>query len=170
MHSLYSAFIVDPREHNGVCEWDLFNYQRSQEVTRSTTLAELHHTNVPRSGYNGLPMGWRHVVGSWRANTNIRFAEAVLRWASETSATFRYNASVIEQVPLIDLMMSPQPVERATIGRAFWMEENLAYEVIIQTNHKALEKLEAWLVTNESDPRLICWIHFDGELTRPANW
>jgi hypothetical protein len=169
--SLYSAFIL---EADGPVfdECKLFEYGLSQTVCNSTKPATRVHTNVPRAGYAGLPMGHEMFVYRWQAKTNIRIDEPLLDWASESVAQFVYNDKPYAR-PVIDLLMAPQafwvdlpPDQRGNATTSGHMpiqlRENLSFHVQIQTASRALEQLQQFLITHTVGHRMIFWIYLDG--------
>ncbi len=113
MQSLYSAFILDAGSPRSLAE--CFTYSRSQPIWGTDIIATGAHTNVPRHGDAGLPMGWAMDVSHWRVQTNLRFlTDPILEWASETTLTLleggAFPIETIETSPLVDLLLAPQPV------------------------------------------------------------
>jgi hypothetical protein len=202
MDSLYSCFINDAESIGGGDRtFDLFTYMRSQHVagwSHSPVVATQVHTNVPRSGGNGLPTGWAMIVDRWRATVNMRFLnDVILDWAAHTSLELFYSARSVATTPLIDILMAPHPLsdpsgnavreERLRRGEIIRPEplvfrEHLNYYVHVQTRHDADRLLRTWLVehaielqekersvdTSTWKPRLLCWIWLEGVLTRAA--
>lgn len=175
MSSLYSALVIDPR-WDPPLRWQLFDYGLSQCVDGTPTLATRVHTNVPRQGTSGLPMGWDAVIDHWRALASIRFAEPVLEWAGACDATLSYDARVIDRRPLLDLLFGSQSTHGQTLGRALgaplptnrherpplWIRENLSYGVRIECAPAATAKLQRWLVEHTQDYQLIVWVFLEG--------
>jgi hypothetical protein len=176
--SLYSCFIIEAAE-SVPPQWELFSYGRAQQITGSNKTASAAHTNVPRAGYTGLPMGWEARITRWRATTNMILSEPIMDWAAETDAGLWYGGELITRQPLLELLMAPQPLgeffsEMRTVngavaarGTYLWLRENLSYEVRVETQRGGLiEDLQRFLITHTVHHRLICWVRLEGDIER----
>jgi hypothetical protein len=173
MHSLYSAFVIEVPSGNST--HSLFSYGQGQCVSSTNIIAKNYHTNVPRSSWNGLPMGWMMRVDRWRAGCNLRFlVDPVIEWAAEVVVRFTSAGRTMQLSPLADLLMSPRDVyapddndfhsvrgarrgnlacERLSLRpSSVILRENISYEVTVEDSSEAAHRmLENYLVERAID-------------------
>lgn len=179
MDSLYSALVIDA-DKGTLGEYALFSYSQAQNVMGSDQVATASYTNVPRSGWNGLPQGWDFYVSRWRVQTNLRIDEPLMDWAAESTARLIYNNRPITTRPVLDLLMAPHdfyvaadldpdnelPASFRGGPMPLWMREAIAYEVRIQVNDRATQELQTYLMEHTRGHRLILWVYLDGILRK----
>lgn len=162
MDSLYSAFVIDAELHRqGInTQFNLFEYSMGQVLVGHTMAARRIHTNMPRSGYNGLPTGWAMQVSRWRASVNMRYlVEPVLEWAADTHLRFYIQSRPIAYSPLADLLLAPQQISdaggsrsaqeiyQATArgerldGRPILLAENINFTVEVEFGTQAVQRM-----------------------------
>jgi hypothetical protein len=190
MNSLYSCFTITAAASDQI-EWDVFLQGKGHPVAGDLGLiASYAHTNIPRSGETGIPMGWEAFIRQWRATMNVRFVDGpLLEWAQSTLCKLHFNGRTFSTAPLLDLLAAPQAVFEdcdreaffsdrmqfpASTGadlpgfRPMWIRENLSYGVTVTSPAKDVEAVRRWLVDNTINGRLLCWLHLDG-VVLPAN-
>lgn len=179
-NSLYSSFSITatPSDQS---EWRLFASGVGRPIAGDPHLAQTRaHTNIPRDGDTGLPMGWEAFIRTWRASLNMRFVDGpILEWAALTSAELRFNDHTYATTRLLDLLAAPQAVFDDAPSREFfntrygatgehpafrpmWIRENLPYGVSIVSPQRATDGVRRWLDEHTTNGRLLCWVHLDG--------
>jgi len=140
--SFRSALVIDSHEP---CpsDWALFTYNRSQSIVGTNLKATRAHSNIPRVGDSGLPKDWEMYVMRWRATISMPLVQPVLDWATETAVQFEYNSKIYADATLLDLLLSPQSLDAPT-----HMQENLPYQVTVNSTPAAVAALREWLRTD----------------------
>jgi hypothetical protein len=178
INNLYSCFTITaaPSEQN---EWSLFSSGAGWPIAGDQRLIQTRaHTNIPRGGDTGLPMGWEALIRTWRASLNTRFVDGpVLDWAQATSAELFFNEKPYATASLLDLLAAPQAVFDDVPSREFfaaragrdqpafqpmWIRENIRYGVTVTSPQRAVDGVKKWLAEHTVDGRILCWVHLDG--------
>jgi hypothetical protein len=150
MSTLRSAFIVHPYRDD--FQWPCFSYGRSQPIVGDPEqLAQLVHTNIPRSGESGLPKDWEMYVTRWRASISEPLAQPILDFASRCEAVFSYNQKKFADAPLLDLLLAPQNIagiEQPNLP--VHLRESLSFEVIVSVDRATVTHLRDYLLSRTS--------------------
>lgn len=142
VQTLRGAFVIGPSSDPG--ELEVFAAGRSEPIPGGTRRMARAHTNVPKSGYNGLPKDWEFAALSWRASFSLPYEQPLLDWAAETSVQFMYNENCVGDAVLADLMFGSRRI--GTNGLPVLMREALTYFVRVSTeNGKVFYNLIDWL-------------------------
>lgn len=115
MDSLYSALEIKPSDPFNPVGWKLFTYSQGMALpwAPSSAAATLGHTNIPRPGYAGLPMGWEMLISQWRATTNLRtnrHALALQTVVQDMVLTAKLEEAIKTLKELDGAIIEPQPV------------------------------------------------------------
>jgi hypothetical protein len=138
--AMRSAFVIEPWSSMGRTDRiPLFSYGRSMPIPGTSITATRAHTNIPRCGDNGLPMGWEMLVGKWRANINVPLDQPVMDWAATVNVAFHYNAKRYAETTLLDLILNPEAIGDP---QPIHLRENIGFGVDVEqtdrTTHAAL--------------------------------
>jgi hypothetical protein len=128
--ALRSAFVVEPwSDTSWTSRSSLFSYGRAMPIPNTSITATRVHTNVPRSGDNGLPRDWEMLVGKWRATVNVPLDQPVMDWAASVNLAFHYNAKRFAETSLLDLLLDPESIGDPL---PIHMHESLQYGVDLE--------------------------------------
>lgn len=159
--SLYSAAVVMPYGE-GYSELCPFASGRSQQLAGGPAgeLATAAHSNLPRNGDNGLPMGWEMYVSGWKAQCSLALEQPVVDFASDCFAQFQYNGKTYGECRLIDLLLGASPLagEGGAPNLPVHMRTHLSYGVVLRSmKQAAVDDFRAYLRTGKSgaDPTII---------------
>jgi hypothetical protein len=159
--SLYSAAVVMPYGE-GYDELCPFASGRSQQLAGAPAgeFATSSHSNIPRSGDNGLPNGWEMFVSGWRAQCSLPLEQPVVDFASDCFAEFQYNGKMYGQGRLIDLLLGASALagEGGAPNLPIHMRPHLSYGVVLRPMKKAAsDDFRAYLRTRTpcADPTVI---------------
>jgi hypothetical protein len=159
---LRSAFIFDPKVD--CSEWSLFTYMKGAPITGASDYSTRAHTNVPRSGHQGLPRDWEMLVYQWSAKSSLPLGEAMMEFASNCDVQFLYNDKIYRDTTLDDLILGTSDLSGMNrIGRPstpIHMREHLMYEVVIRCGSVAREKFRQHLI--ETRTRATVWVKIEG--------
>lgn len=170
VESLYGAFIMHAA--STIVDIDVFEGSRSQVLAGSHgELARRYHTNTPRSGHAGLPMGWEMNVQRIRAKCSHPLDGYILEWADKTPVEFRLNNACRWNGLLGELLLGPQQA-------ALRLVEHVPYSMIVRLEatpsfsrlHEAHLKPQTRqvqlddVVVNVTRPgrEILFWIFLDG--------
>ena len=125
-------------------EWEVFVGGRSEPISGGQRKMTRAHTNIPRSGLNGLPRDWEMDVLNWHASVNLPMEQVVLDWACETAVVFQYNERYCGQTTLAELLTGSRRLGVDSLP--VHMREQLTYFVKVSVeNARAYDALCAWL-------------------------
>lgn len=129
---LFSTWIVTPANLNA---FEFFSYSRAMDIPGTGQVAMRHHTNVPRSGFAGLPQEWEYVAGDWYAHVNgkTEMAPEVERWAQATTVRFEYNARPYYEASLHDVIKRAELPHNRELDIAAVDEARISAESIAET-------------------------------------
>lgn len=160
--SYYSALELDADHMPGLADassWtsvvELFGYSRAQDVPCTGRAASALHTNLPRSGYNGLPHGWEAILYDHRFWASER-GEVVDAYLATLAARFNYREKTYWEAPLTTLLDKAPRVMTQELADAMFkigttaediaafaaardflpirIFENLSFKVVIETS------------------------------------
>lgn len=145
VQTLRGAFMI--RQDAEPNELEVFSAGRCEYIPGGGRRMTRAHTNVPKSGYSGLPKDWEFSALSWRASMSLPYEQPLLDWAAETAVQFMYNETCVGDAVLADLLFGSRRI--GTNGLPVLMRENLTYFVRVSTeNGKVFYNLIDWLKRN----------------------
>lgn len=148
--SFYSAAVVMPYGEEGYSNLEFFANGRSQQLAGAPAgeLASYAHTNVVRSGDNGLPIDWEMIVYSWRAQCSLPLEQPVIDYAAECMLQFDYNGKMYRQCRLIELLLGGAELtsKAGTPSLPIHMRQHLQYKVnMVPQSRAVVDRFQEYL-------------------------
>jgi hypothetical protein len=131
---LYAAFAVDPTKLWSGEIAGIFDCVPSQRIPGTDRVATKAHTNLPRYGASGLPMGWEHTVDSIYVRASVPLSQPVLDFCATSALEIQVNGRHVLGVPLVELLHTP-------LRCFFTLRPNIAYTARVTTQLAATQTL-----------------------------
>ena len=132
---LFGACMVNPGG-NMPDTLEVFTAGRGSPIPGSVSVPMMrHHTNLLKSGDNGLPLDYEMIVSKMSGKCSERLAEPVMRLFDTIYVNFEYNCKKYTENRLSDLMLGEVVLNPLPIH----MRENCAYKVNLM-----FQRRDAW--------------------------